>query len=211
MTAQEFERSSFPFAVCQSQVRAEVFAIVQRWPIALRVTHHGIQSNSVGETCILAQGCSRDYDKIRNLAIDVWPPHPDRLIDAVRIWKHLRALARILIRVPLLQEIFFSFPENSVAAWVRDGKVIYLTHSLGANPTMYELGYNDIVEIMDLFARVKATRAWISLPWELTASESTHNMKDNLPLVTDMIETRLSAGVWAMYNEHHEKEAAEQD
>lgn len=72
------------------QVRAEVLDTAQTLPISLRVDHQGIHFNTLGQTSLIAQQLPRDIRKISHLALEIWPPHPDRPTDAISIWKHLR-------------------------------------------------------------------------------------------------------------------------
>lgn len=63
-----------PLLLVNSQVRAEILDLVQKWPITLRVTHQGIHFDSLAETCFIAQQRSKDYGSIPHLVIDIWPP-----------------------------------------------------------------------------------------------------------------------------------------
>lgn len=132
-----------------SQVRTEVLDMVKTWPIFLRVTHQGIQFTSLAETCFIAQQCSSDYGSIPHLAVEIWPPYPDRPTDAIDIWRHLRRLRAQLRAVPLLQRISFVFADNNMASWIRNGEPLDLLESSG----------NDITYIMELFARISAASA----------------------------------------------------
>ena len=153
------------------QVRSEVLDLVQRFPIILRVTHQGTQFSSLGETCLIAQQCSRNYDSIPHLAVDIWPPHPDRPTDAIDIWRHLRKLRAELIAVPQLQIISFFFRNNEVASWTHNGKALNL---LGSGS--YEKGFNDVTYIMDLFTRIRATSARPHIPVGLEPGEITDSI-----------------------------------
>lgn len=67
----------------------------------LLVTHEGSFFTSFYETAILA-GNFRDVAHASRLAILVWPPHPDRPADIVKIWRHLRVIQRQLLdKLPL--------------------------------------------------------------------------------------------------------------
>ena len=184
------------------QVRSEVLDLhlVQRLPILLRVTHQGTQFSSLAETCFIAQQCSRDYDGIPHLVVDIWPPHPDRPTDAIDIWRHLRKLRAELIAVPQLQKISFLFRNNKVASWTHNGKA--LNHLESGS---YEKGHNDIIWIMDLFSRIRATSARRHLPDGLEPSDITDSIVTQLDYVAGGI-----MGYWPIDEDAYSEEDKEQ-
>ncbi|KAL9133655.1 MAG: hypothetical protein Q9175_005167 [Cornicularia normoerica] len=154
--------------------------MAQLYPISLRVTHRGIQFDSLAETCFIAQRCSRDYARVPHLVIEIWPPHPDRPTDVLDIWKHLRKLRRELRDVPLLQRVSFFFGDNEMAAWTHNGKALNLLHPREENSPIVDWGYIDVTFISELFCRVSATKASFDIPRGLTPSKTTDNVRNLL-------------------------------
>lgn len=85
--------------------------------------------------------------------VEIWPPHPDRPIDAYYIYEHLRLLREDLrgfSRVPKLDVIFL---ENNVGTWIENGK---LSNSLGIDDPESAEGpiFSDMGLMMKLFERL---------------------------------------------------------
>lgn len=199
-----------PLLLVNSQVRAEVLDLVQIWPIFLRVTHQGIQFGSMAETCFIARQIPRDYGSIPHLAVEIWPPHPDRPTDVLDIWRHLREFRAELQAISPLQRITFMFDENEIASWTRDGKALDLLDPCGKNTQLLEWGYNDITYIMDLFARVSAKYARFYLPSGLRPGKATENIRTWLWNVNAMMRGLIPI-MEDTYSEEDKEEAGYQD
>ena len=198
--------SPSPLLLVSSQVHAEVLDTVKTKPISLRVTHQGIQFDSLAETCFIAQKRSRDYASIPRLFITIWPPHPDRPIDLIAIWRHLRKLRRELRDAPSLQQVDFLFENNEMAGWTHKGEALGL---LGFGH-YGDLPFNDLTCIMDLFSRVRAAKAIWCLPFGLTPSETTDDIRSWRNAYQAMMMGRIPVDEEA-YLEENEEESSRQD
>ena len=198
--------SPSPLLLVNSQVRAEVLDVVQTIPISIRVTHQGIQFDSLAETCFIAQKRSRDYASIPRLFITIWPPLPDRPIDVIAIWRNLRKLRRELRDVPSLQRVDFLFENNEMAGWTDKGKALDLLNPVNDD----EWPFNDLTDIMNLFSRVRATKAIWTLPFGLRRSETTDNIRSWRNAYQAMMMGRIPVDEDA-YREETEEESSRQD
>ena len=195
-----------PLLLVSSQVRAEVLDTVQTKPISLRVTHHGIQFDSLAETCFIAQKRSRDYASMPRLFITIWLPHPDRPIDLIAIWRHLRKLRRELRDAPSLQRVDFLLENNKMAGWTDKGEPLRL---LGFSH-YGDLPFNDLTCIMDLFSRVRAAKAIWCLPFGLRCGETTDDIRSWRNSYQAMVMGRIPVDEEA-YREENEEESSRQD
>ena len=200
-----------PLLLVNSQVRAEVLDLVQNWSIFLRVTHQGIQFSSLAETCFIARKCSRDYGSIPRLIVEIWPPHPDRPTDMIDIWRHLRKLRAELRAVPQLQKICFNFDENELASWTHDGKASDLLVPEVDSTNLSERGESDLVDIMDLFARISAPKARFFLPWGLRTDKTTEDVRMRLRIVSAMMQGCIPFDEEDGYSEESKEDAEYQD
>lgn len=191
------------------QVRTEVLDMVRNYPISLRITHQGIHFDRLAETCFIAQRCSRNYAKISHLLINIWPPHPDRPTDAIDIWRQLRKLRKDFLEIPQLQHVSFHFVDNKMAMWTSNGTALSL---LGRNldgPVFVD-EINDVTEIMELFARVRAAKASFHLPCRLTPDETTEDTLDFLRYTNAAIMGRIPIDE-DIYSEEDEEQKRLQD
>ena len=179
-----------PLLLVNGQVRDEVIELVQTYPISLRVTHQGVHFDGLAETCFIAQQRSRDYSRISHLCVHIWPPHLDRPIDILHIWRHLRKLRTELRNMPLLKEVSFFFKETDMTTWTIDGKPLNL---LNSNIEFVQgLGEDDITTIMDLFARVRVAKATFHMPHGLAPGQTTEFVGDFLQSTNAMMMGRIS-------------------
>lgn len=118
-----------PLLQVNSQVRDEVIELIQTYPITLRVTHHGLHFDGLAETCFIAQRRPRDYSTVSHLVIEIWPPHLDRPVDMIHIWRHLRQLRNQLRHMSLLKQVSFFFRDNEISTWMLDGKPLNVLKS----------------------------------------------------------------------------------
>ena len=195
-----------------SQVRAEVLDLVQTWPMFLRVTHQGIQFGSMAETCFIAQQRSRDYGTIPCLVVEIWPPHPDRPTDLIDIWRHLRKLRADLRAATLLQRIYFIFADNEMASWTHNGEAIDLLDPYETHAKDFSIqGYNDLIRIMDLFARISAAKARFYLPVSLKSGKTTEHIRAQLCYVSAMMTGRIPIDEEDGYSEEDKEQVEYQD
>ena len=197
-----------PLLLVNGQVRDEVIELVQTYPITLRVTHHGAHFDGLAETCFIAQQRPRDYSKISHLCVDIWPPHLDRPVDIVHIWRHLRRLRTELRDMPLLEQVSFFFKDNEMATWTVDGKPLNLLKS--RSRVFLGLGVDDVTTIMGLFCRVKIAKATLYMPPGLAPGQTTESIRDFLQAANAMMMGHIPVDEDA-YNDEDEDDASYQD
>ena len=195
-----------PLLLVNNQVHNEIVELIQRYPITLRVTHQGSHFDGLAETCFIAQRLSRDYSKIPHLYIDIWPPHPDRPLDMINIWRHLRKIRTKLRDLPLLKRVSFFFRDNKLATWTHDGKA----HNLLDFPVSCSWESYDVTYIMDLFARVRAEKSCFHMPCGLIPGEKTDYIRDCLESTNAMMMGCISIDE-NVYGEEDEGQAKTQD
>jgi len=191
------------------QIRIEVLDMVRNYPISLRITHQGTHFDRLAETCFIAQRCSKNYAKISHLLINIWPPHPDRPTDVIDIWRQLRKLRKEFRDIPQLQHVSFHFVDNEMAIWTRNGRALSLLGRDHDTPLVMD-EINDVTEIMELFARVRAAKAFFHLPRGLTPDETTENIRDFLRYTNAAIMGRFPIDE-DIYSEEDEEQTKLQD
>ena len=167
-----------PLLLVNGQVRDEVIELVQTYPITLRVTHHGAHFDGLAETCFIAQQRPRNYSRISHLCVNIWPPHPDRPVDIVSIWRHLRKLRKELRDMPLLEHVSFFFKDNEMATWTVDGEPLDLLRS--RSNCFLGLGVDDVTTITDLFTRVRVAKATFHMPCGLEPGQTAESVREFL-------------------------------
>ena len=192
-----------PLLLVNGQVRDEVIELVQTDPISLRVTHQGVHFDGLGETCLIAQRHPRDYSRISRLCVNIWPPHLDRPIDILHIWRHLRTLRTELRNMPLLEQVSFFFRETEMTTWTIDGEPLDLLES--RTEFIVGLGEDDITTIMDLFARVRVAKATFHMPHGLAPGPTAEFVDDFLQSTNAMMMGRIPIDE-DVYNDEDEKE-----
>ena len=197
-----------PLLQVNGQIRDEVIELIQTYPITLRVTHHGPHFDSLAETCFIAQRRSRDYDTISHLIIEIWPPHPNRPVDMIHIWRHLRQLRTTLRHMPLLKQVSFFFKDNEISTWTLDGKPLNVLKT--KSNVFLGMGVDDITTIMDLFARVRVAEATFHMPHGLTPGETTESVRDFIQATNAMMMGRMPIDE-DTYNDEDVEDASYQD
>ena len=141
-------------------INAEVKDLLQQeTTFYLRICWQDATFDGYVTSCIQARGKRLDYEHIRHLKIEIYPPHLDRPIDMVRIWRHVHKLREDLQRVSRLQHLSIHFMENEYAAWSRNGRPTRTTWT-------FEL--SNISILLLLFALMNnVTKAQIQLPGSL--------------------------------------------
>ena len=169
-----------PLLLVNGQVHHEVVELVRKYPITVQVTRQGSHFDGLAETCFIAQRRSRGYSEISHLWVDIWPPHPDRPIDLFYIWLHLQELQIKLCEMPLLKQVSFFFRNNKMATWKLNGEPIDLLNLRSSIKLSTGMINDDVTSIMDIFARVRAEKAWFYMPRGLTPGETTDCIRDHL-------------------------------
>ena len=199
---------SSPLLLVNGQVRDEVLELIQTCPITLRVTHQGTHFDGFAETCLIAQRRPRDFSTISRLVIDIWPPHPDRPVDMIHIWMHLRQLRTQLRHMPLLNQLCFFFSDNEMSTWTLDGKPLNVMRS--DSEAFLGAGFDDITTIMDLFTRVRVAKATFSMPCGLAPGETTNFFRHFIQDTSAMMMGRIPVDE-DVYNDDDPEDASHQD
>lgn len=201
-----------PLLLVNGQVHDEVMELVKTYPITLRVTHQGLHFDGLAETCFIAQRLPRDYSKMSHLFIEIWPPHPDRPVDMIHMWRHLRQLRAKLRDMPLLKQVSFFFKDNEMSTWTLDGKpldVLKSSNTPGCK-SFLGMGVDDITTIMELFARVRVAKATFHMPRGLTPGETTESIRDSIQDTNAMMMGHIPIDE-DVYNDEDEEDASYQD
>lgn len=168
-----------PLLAINKQVRAEMFDLLQRSPFTMRITWQDKRFDALALSSFIVQQRRREYDDIPHLIVEIWPPHPDRPIDAYYIYEHLRLLREDLRAISQVPKLDLVFLENSIATWFSDDGE--LPNWLGIDePTSAEGPmYTDIGHILDLFDRLtNVGTAHICLPDSLLGDGRYQELRD---------------------------------
>lgn len=125
-------------------------------PLIIHITPQGELLSSFSEAQILAGRC-RDLTRASDVYINIWPPHPERPIDIVNVWRSAKKVQRQLVKAAPLQSLCVKFSDNELASWCRNGKAIGLLgdhHS--QDPGAHWERWNDISDLGEAFARIRA-------------------------------------------------------
>ena len=201
-----------PLLLVNGQVHDEIIKWIQTYPIHLRVTHQGVHFSSIAETCFIAQRHRpRDYSKISHLVVEIWPPHPDRPVDMIHIWRHLRKIRAELRDIPPLKQISFLFSDNETAKWTLDGKPLDVLKSRSSRSHSFlGRGVDDLTTIMDLFTRVRVAKATFHMPHGLAPGKTTESFHDFLQTTNAMMMGRIPIDE-DVYDDEDEEVASYQD
>ena len=197
-----------PLLLVNGQVRDELIELVQTYPITLRVTHQGPHFDGLAETCFIAQRRPRGYSAITHLVMDIWPPHPDRPVDMIHIWRHLRQLRTELRNMSQLKQVSFFFRDNELSTWTLDGKALNVMKY--RSNLFLGVGIDDATTIMGLFTRVRVAKATFHMPHGLAPGETTDSVRDFVEETNEMMMGRMPVDEW-VYNDEDEEDAKNQD
>ena len=138
-----------PLLSTNRQIREEVKDMLRRKKLlSMRVTSAGANSDMYGLSCIIAQNLRSDLSDLPGLAVEIWPPHPDRPVEMFYLHEHLRTLRRKLCVVPLIPKLIIHFVELKPVKWAVDGE---------PRSTLFHLDEFmrcDMTIILDHFARL---------------------------------------------------------
>ena len=154
-------------------INAEVKDLLQQeTTFCLRICWQDATFDGFVRSCIQARGKRLDYEHIEHLKIEIYPPHIDRPIDMVCIWRHVQELCEDLQRASCLQHLSIQFMENEYATWSFDGKPL---------ETMRVHESSDILHVLDLFKLLtNVTTAQIHLPGPLNDDRSLQRMRQDV-------------------------------
>jgi hypothetical protein len=118
----------------------------------MRITWQDKKFDGLALSSFVAPQCRRkSYDNICHLAVEIWPPHPDRSSDVSYIYCHLRRLRDDLRAVTCLPEFYLLFLESSIAFWSNNGKPLNWLDTDPEPAGFWQTIDNDIDRILDLF------------------------------------------------------------
>ena len=167
MVLDPHHRTKCPAEILQvsKAINAEVTDLLQQeTTFYLRICWQDATFDGFVRSCIQARGKRLNYENVRHLKIEIYPPHRDRPTDMVCIWRHVQKLCKDLQKASCLQHISIQFMENEYAAWSLDGEPLDTTKM--HDPTF--MWSSDILFILDIFPTLtNVTKAQIHLPGPL--------------------------------------------
>ena len=111
-------KSSAEILRVSKTVNAEVRDLLQQEKtITLRICWQDATLDGFARSCLQSRGMRRDYDHIAHLSVEIYPRHPDRPTDMVRIWKYVQSLCSDLKEASSVQKLSLHFMENEYAEW----------------------------------------------------------------------------------------------
>ena len=178
---------SFPEILRVSKtVNAEVRDLLQHEKtITLRICWQDATLDGFAISCLQSRGMHLDYNNIAHLKVEIYPRHPDRSTDMVRIWTHVQQLCSKLHEASCVQKQSLHFMENEYAAWsIRGGPLDtfesldfnqrHFMNWLGLPGTPFDGGSTDqerwdLLHVLNLFKLLKnVKKAQIHLPLSVT-------------------------------------------
>ena len=127
----------------------------------LRICWQDATFDGFVRSCLQARGERLDYEHVGHLIIEIYPPHIDRPIDMVHIWRHVLKLCQDLKKASCLQHLSIHFMENEYAAWSLNRQPLDTMQLYGEKVS----GSSDILHVLILFALLtNVTKAQIHLP-----------------------------------------------
>lgn len=126
--------------------------LLRQSPFTLRITWQDKQFDALALSSFIVQQRRKNYN-VPHLVVEIWPPHPDRPIDAYCIYEHLRLLREDLRGFSRVSKLDVIFLENNVGTWLENGKP---SNSLGIDDPKSAEGppFSDICLMMELFERL---------------------------------------------------------
>ena len=156
----------------------------QETTFCLRICWQDATFDGFVRSCMQARGKRLDYEHIGHLKIAIYPPHVDRPMDMVHIWRQVKKLCEDLQRVSCLQHLSVHFMENEYAAWSLDSKP---PDSLHVGWMWNEFGFmksSDILRVLDLFTLLtNVTKAQIHLPDSLKDDSNLQKVRQDIEKV----------------------------
>lgn len=156
-------------------VNAEVEDLLQHeTTFNMRICWQDATFDGFAMSCFRAKGKRPDYDHIAHLRLEIYPPHPQRPIDMVQIWRHVQKLCSDLQEACCIPHLSIHFMENEYAGWDYDGtpqETMYASYTSDQIPS-------DILHILDLFKLLKNMgKVEIHLPESLIEDMSLQQLR----------------------------------
>ena len=129
-------------------VNAEVGDLLQQLTtFNIRICWQDAIFDDFAMSCFQARGKRPDYDHITHLTFEMYPPHPERPIDIVRIWRHVQKFCSDLQQACCIPHLSIHFMEIEYAGWDHNGT---RQETMDASYTS-DQAPSDILHILDLF------------------------------------------------------------
>ncbi|KAL9123457.1 MAG: hypothetical protein Q9217_007102, partial [Psora testacea] len=135
-----------------------------------RISSQGAGFDELALSCFRVLHRTLSHDEIPHLRVEIHPPHPDRPVDMVYIWRGVQKLCQDLRAASIIRSLEISFMEDGTALWSTNS----IAHeSMGVMPWAKNPANCDVSSILDNFARLtNVTRAEIHLPNSLEEDPS---------------------------------------
>ena len=149
----------------------------QETTFTLRICWQDATFDGFVRSCLQAKGKRLDYGHMAHLRIEIYPPHLNRPIDMVCIWRHVQKLCEDLQRASCLQHLSIQFMENEYAAWSLDDRPL---ETMGVLQNTNGRSC-DIIHVLDLFKLLtNVTKAQIHLPGLLNDDRGLQNLRQDV-------------------------------
>ena len=140
----------------------------------LRICWQDATFDGLAVSCFRARGKPLDYDGIAHLRIEIYPAHPDRYTDMIRVWRQVQKVCSDLQGASCVQNLSLHFMENQYATWSLDGEP---RGTMGMSCNAKRLP-SDVLHILDLFKLLaNVAKAQIHLPVSLNEDVSLQESK----------------------------------
>ena len=152
------------------QVCSEITDVLQsQRTLVYQITCWDAHFDQLADWSFRARQQHPTFDGIQHLVVEIHPPHQDRLIDMLYIWRRAQKLCDDLRAIKQVPQLSVHFEEDDIAAWSTKG----IPHqSMGIVPWWKHPKNNDIGQLIHLFAHLtNVTKARISLPSSLRSHD----------------------------------------
>lgn len=159
-------------------VNAEIQDLLQHEStFNLRICWQDAGFDGLAMSCFKAKGMRPDFDHIGHLRIEIYPPHEDRPIDMVYIWRHVQKLCYDLGGASCIRRLSLHFMENEYSAWSFEG-IAEVTMDISSNTDPLP---SDIISVLELFKLLKNVKnAQIHLPAGLSEDMSLQKVRQEI-------------------------------
>ena len=145
-------KSSPAILQVSKMVNAEVGDLLQHeTTFNIRICWQDATFDGFAISCFQAKGKRQNYDQVAHLRLEIYPPHPHRPIDMVRIWRHTQKVCSDLQEACGIPHLSIHFMEDEYAGWDYNGRP---QETMDASYTSDQKP-SDILHILDLFKLLK--------------------------------------------------------
>lgn len=167
-----------PLLTINKQIRAEMFDLLRHSPFTMRITWQDKRFDALALSSFIVQQ-RQNYHDIPHLTVEIWPPHPDRPIDAYWIYEHLRLLREDLRTIPRIPKLDLVFLENDIATWSNHDDKLSKWLEIDDPTPPEDPMFTDIGHMLDLFDRLtNVSKARICLPDSFTDDKRYQDLRD---------------------------------